>query len=384
MNQLLNLQQLFDQTILGISFSRYLTAFIFLFLALILKKVLAHLFTKVIFKAAQKTSSDLDDILMKSLSKPAEFLVMVGGLFLAIQALQLPTEPTDIKTIAGNFLQVLFTFNLAWFCYSFVSLLEQWLGHWAGKTESTLDDHLIPFVRKTLRIFIVAMTVLFLVQNLGYSISGLLASLGLGGLAVALAAKDSLSNIFGSVMILLDRPFMIGDWIKAGDMEGTVEEIGFRSTRIRTFAKTLITVPNSVLMNLSVDNFSRMPKRRIKLYVGVTYDATTTQMREAVASIKQMLRDHPAIDQDFFLVNFTDFGASSLDIMVYCFTTSTVWSEYLDAREDVCLKIMQTLEGLGMEIAFPSRTVYLQQSSTDPGEKDPNREDAAISETMQA
>ena len=164
-------------------------------------------------------------------------------------------------------------------------------------------------------------------------------------------------------MILLDRPFVIGDWIKADDMEGTVEEIGFRSTRIRTFAKTLITVPNSSLMNMSIDNFSQMPKRRIKLTIGITYDTTTAQMRQAVTDIKQMLREHPAIDQDFFLVNFTDFGASSLDIMVYCFTTSTVWTEYLDARQDVCLKLMETLENLGLEIAFPSRTLYLHQES---------------------
>jgi MscS family membrane protein len=250
-----------------------------------------------------------------------------------------------------------------------VSLLEHWLSHWAGRTESTLDDQLIPFIRKTLRVFIVFLAILFLIQNLGYSISGLLASLGLGGLAVALAAKDSLSNIFGSIMILLDRPFIIGDWIKAGNLEGTVEEIGFRSTRIRTFSKTLITIPNSVLMNMSIDNFSQMPKRRIKLTVGVTYDTTPAQMRQAVAAIKQMLQEHPAIHQEFFLVNFTDFGVSSLDIMVYCFTTSTVWGEYLDAREDICLKIMEALAEIGLEIAFPSQTLYMHDMDQEDGAK---------------
>ena len=122
------------------------------------------------------------------------------------------------------------------------------------------------------------MATILAIQNLGYSVSGLLASLGIGGLAVALAAKDTLSNVFGSLMLILDRPFKLGDWIKAGDMEGTVEEIGFRSTRIRTFAKTLITVPNSIIANLPLDNFSRMPKRRIKLTVGVTYATTPAQM----------------------------------------------------------------------------------------------------------
>ena len=298
-------------------------------------------------------------MLLKSLRKPAEFLVFVIGLSFVIEILQLPHEPTDLDGMANDVIHVLLTFNIAWFCYNLVSLLEHWLNHWAEKTDSTLDDQLIPFIRKSLRVFIVVMALLMLIQNLGYSISGLLASLGLGGLAVALAAKDSLSNIFGSLMILLDRPFTLGDWVKAGDIEGTIEEVGFRSTRIRTFAKTQITVPNSNLMNMTIDNYSRMPKRRIKMTVGVTYATTPAQMRQTLTEIKQMLRDHPAIDQDFFLVNFTDFGASSLDIMIYCFTSSTVWIEYLEAREDVCLKIMEIIEKLGLEIAFPSRSVYL-------------------------
>jgi MscS family membrane protein len=148
-------------------------------------------------------------------------------------------------------------------------------------------------------------------------------------------------------------------------MEGTVEEVGFRSTKIRTFAKTLISVPNSAITNISIDNFSRMPKRRIKLTVGVTYETTPARMREAVARIRAMLEAHPAIDQEFMLVNFTDFAASSLDILVYCFTSTTVWAEYLAAREDVCLKIMDILEELGMEIAFPSRSVYLRGKEGD-------------------
>jgi len=363
MENLADIQKILDQTFAGISLGQFAMVFGILFIALLLKKVIAHLFTKTIFKAAQKTSSKMDDALLVSLNKPAEFLIIVLACYLSVEVLQLPQEPNNIDRIARNFVYVLLTFNLAWLCYNAVALLEIWSSHWVGRTESTLDDHLLPFIRKSLRVFIVFIAILMLVQNLGYSISGLLASLGLGGLAFALAAKDSISNIFGSIMILLDRPFMIGDWIKADDMEGTVEEIGFRSTRIRTFAKTLITVPNSSLMNMSIDNFSRMPKRRIKLTVGVTYDTTPAQMRQAVSDIKQMLRNHPAIDQDFFLVNFTDFGASSLDIMVYCFTSSTIWTEYLEAREDVCLKIMEILEKLGLEIAFPSRTLYMHQMS---------------------
>jgi MscS family membrane protein len=359
------IEQIFSGTFLGIGLGRYAIACGILILALILKKVLAHVFTHVIFPLAEKTDSRYDDLLLQGLKKPAELLIVIGGLFVALQVLQLPAEPVDVRRFAYALLKILVTFDVAWFAFNMVSLLEAYLGQWVSRTESTLDDHLLPFVRKSLRVFIIFLAALMAIQNLGYSISGLLASLGIGGLAVALAAKDTLANVFGSLMIIVDRPFHIGDWVKAGDIEGVVEEVGFRSTKIRTFAKTLISVPNSTLTNMAIDNFSRMPKRRIKLTVGVTYETTPEKMREAVAGIRNMLTEHPAIDQEFFLVNFTDFGASSLDIMVYCFTRTTVWGEYLEAREDVCLKIMDILERLELEFAFPSRSIYLRGKQDD-------------------
>jgi MscS family membrane protein len=356
------LEAILQETFLGISLSRFAGAFLVLIAALILKRIFAHLFVKVIFPLATRTKSRYDDLFLQSIRKPAELLLVIIGLFVAVQILQLPTEPADLRRGAYGLLKGLVTFDIAWALFNLVSLLEAFLSGWVSKTESTLDDHLLPFIRKSVRAFIIFLALIMTIQNLGYSISGLLASLGIGGLAVALAAKDTLSNIFGSMMIILDRPFHIGDWIKTGDMEGTVEEIGFRSTKIRTFAKTLITVPNNIIANLSVDNISRMPKRRIKLTVGVTYETSPEQMRRAVEAIRDLLRTHPAIDQDFFLVNFTEFNASSLDILVYCFTKTTVWGEYLDARQDVCLQIMDILEAHGMEIAFPSRSIYLRNA----------------------
>jgi MscS family membrane protein len=353
------LSQLFSQTFLGIALGRFAAAFALLLLTLILKRVLGHLFVTVLFPFACKTDNGYDDLALDSIRKPAEFFVVIAGLFAAVQILQLPPEPVDLPGFAATFLKILVIFDMAWVLFNLVSVLDTFLGTLVSRTESTLDDNLLPFVRKSLRIFIVFMAVLIAIQSLGFSISTLLASLGIGGLAVALAARDTLSNLFGSLMIILDRPFYIGDWVKAGDIEGTVEEVGFRSTKIRTFAKTLVSVPNSTITNLAIDNLSRMPKRRIMLTVGVTYRTTPKEMREAVAAIRAMLGSHPAIDQEFSLVNFTEFGASSLDILVYCFTTTTAWADYLAAREDVCLQIMDILEGMGLEFAFPSRTVYL-------------------------
>lgn len=348
-----------DQTFLGISLGQFAAVFGVLILALTCKKILGYLFKRFLNPLTEKTATEYDDQLVNGLKKPLELLVLTAGLFVAFSILQLPTEPYNLKQLTNSALKVLVTFCGGWALFNMIDLLDSWLEHWAKETESVLDKQLLPFVRKTLKTFIVVMALIMVIQNLGYSISGLLASLGIGGLAVALASRDALSNIFGSMMIILDRPFKIGDWVKAGDMEGTIEEIGFRSTRIRTFTKSLITVPNNLIANLPIDNFSRMPQRRIKLTIGVTYDTTSAQMTAAVEQIRTLLRTHPAIDQEFFLVNFTDFGSSSLDIMVYCFTTTTDWGEYLDARQSLSLQIMEILERMGLAIAFPSRTIYL-------------------------
>lgn len=362
------LDLVFQQTFLGISMSRFAVAFLIFLLALIFRKVLNHIFFKVIYPLAAKTRSRYDDQFFQAIRKPAEWLVVIIGTFAAIHLLQLPVEPVDLRSGAIALFKVLVTFDVAWALFNLIGLIETFLEGWVSKTESTLDDQLLPFIRKCLRIFVIFLAAIMTIQNLGYSISGLLASLGIGGLAVALAAKDTLSNIFGSLMILLDRPFHVGDWIKAGDLEGIVEEVGFRSTKIRTFGKTQITVPNNVIANLAVDNISRRPKRRINITVGVTYETKPEQMRQAVALIREMLGNHPGIDQEFILVNFTDFGASSLDILVYCFTKTIVWAEYLEAREDVNLKIMEILEDLGLEIAFPSRSIYIRGAADEQPE----------------
>ena len=351
---------------LGITIGRYATALGIVLGAYIAKKIFSFFFKKTLIPLAQKSRKKFDDRLLKCLHKPAEFLVFLAGLFIASRVLQLPVEPFDVQHLVSSTLKALVILDLAWLLFNLVDIVDHYLGQWAIRTESTLDDHLAPLVRKSLRIFIVVMAGLMAIQTFGYPVTGVLASLGIGGLAFALAARDTVSNIFGSLMIIFDRPFQTGDWIKAGDMEGTVEEIGFRSTKIRTFAKTLISVPNNIIANMALDNYSRMPKRRIRMNVGVTYDASPAQMRQAVNQIREMLRNHPAIDQEFFLVNFTDFGASSLDIMVYCFTVTTDWEKYLEIREDVCLKIMDILESIGLEIAFPSKTVYLRHDEPEP------------------
>jgi MscS family membrane protein len=200
----------------------------------------------------------------------------------------------------------------------------------------------------------------WVVQLLGYNISSILAGLGVGGLAVALALQDTLANFFGSVFIFMDRPFMVGDMVEIEGTQGTVEQIGFRSTRIRTWPATLVSIPNKTVASTKIDNWSKMPKRRVFQTVGVTYETSADQMEEAVAAVRGILENDDGVDQDYIVVRFTDFGASSLDILVYYFTRSVAYDEHLATKERVNLAIMRALRGMGLSIAFPTTTVYFE------------------------
>jgi MscS family membrane protein len=361
-----NLTILLDKTFLDIPLSRYAYALLAVLVALVGKKIFAFLLTKLFAPLTRRTATDLDDQLLECIRKPLELLVVVFGLFVAVQILQLPEEPVDLRAGAYSVLRALITVAGGWALFNMAGVFGSYLESLSAKTDNDLDDHLVPFIRKSLRVFIVVLAAIMVIQNLGYSTSGLLASLGIGGMALALASKDTLANIFGSLMIIFDRPFKIGDAVTAGDMEGVVEEVGFRSTKIRTFNKSLISVPNSLIANMPIDNITSSNKRRIRMTIGVTYDASPAQLRDVTGRIRTMLTNHAGLDPEAVQVNFTDFGASSLDILIQCFTLTPQWNEYMDVREDVCLRIMEILEESGLAFAFPSRTVYLHAAGPQP------------------
>ncbi len=359
--------QTLDQTFLGNSLWQYLAFAGVIIATLVVRLIVRRAIDVWLKRLTAKTSWEADDQLLAAFRKPAFFLVWISGLYLALEVLSLPNDPVDLPRFFRALFTSLLIVDAAWFLYQATAILSVYLTRYTDKTESKLDDQLVPIVQKALRIVIVALTFVMIVQNLGYSVSSLLAGLGLGGLAFALAAKDSLANMFGSVTIFTDRPFQIGDWIKTPAVEGVVEDVGFRSTRVRTFEKTLVTIPNSKIANDTIENMDARPIRRIMMTVGVTYDTSADQMEQAVEAIREILRTHPHIDQGYWLVNFTEFGASSLNIFIYCFADTKVWADYLDVRQSVNLLIMRELEKLGLDFAFPSQTVYLRQEAQLPG-----------------
>jgi MscS family membrane protein len=318
--------------------------------------------TKTLFaslrRIAAKTRFEHDDRFLDALEKPTASFILVLGIYMATVTLPLDEEWMDVIETLFRGISIFIVF------WGLFRLADVTVDVMASVSSASATDSFRGFgnlVKKSLRIFIIIVGVVMVIDNLGYNIGGILATLGIGGAAFAFAAKDTIANLYGSVALALDRPFQEGDWIQVGSVvDGDVEEIGLRSTKVRTWPKTVISIPNAVLANEMINNWSRMPKRRIKQVVGVTYETSPDTMEQIVEAIRELLRQDEGVNQDFILVNWTDFGSSSLDILVYYFTSTTKWLEHMDIRQRINVKIAKAVEAHGSSVAFPTRTLYLE------------------------
>lgn len=349
-----------QEVLWGVSVPNLILATLIIFVGFVTRGLVIHLFRRYLSRFASQTQAKWDDDLVSLLPIPLSWSVQIGFWYLASLPLALPVEPVDIRTYVDQGLQVALAVTLGWAVLAVVDVITNLIARASSKTQSRLDDQLVPLLRKTMKIIVVLTFSVLVVQNLGYSVTSLLASLGVGGLALALAAQDTVSNVFGSVVVFTDRPFQMGDWIEVGGIEGTVEEVGFRTTRIRRFDKSLVTLPNQTFSSSPITNHSQRNVRRIDMTIGVTYETNASQMKGLLAEIRELIGKHPDIDQGFNFVHFTEFGASSLDVRIYCFTKSTVWKEYLATQEGLMLEIMELVERHGLEMAFPTRTIYFR------------------------
>jgi MscS family membrane protein len=297
-----------------------------------------------------------------SFEKPVGILAMALFWLLALPLLDLPLSALSALRVAA---QLVLSAALVWGVYRLVDLLSAHFAALAARTESRFDDLLIPLVSRAIKIVVLAFVVLFIAQNLDVDITSLLAGLGIGGIAFALAAKDTVENLFGSVTVLVDRPFNIGDWVLIGDQEGTVEEIGFRSTRLRTFYNSRITIPNSMLVHSCVDNLGARRYRRIKCMIGVQYDTPAEKIEAFCEGIRELIRRHPYTRKDYYLVYFNAFADSSFDILLYAFHETPDWPTELRERHRLFVDIVRLARRLGVEFAFPTRTLHV--ASAPPG-----------------
>ncbi len=344
----------------GVAAWRLVAAALIIFLGFFSRRFVAWLFGGFLKRRVGKTRVQWDDDLVRLVPKPLALVVQILLWQVAAAILLLPEEPLNLRRFVTDGLNAAVAVALVWVFFRLTDVLALALQRAAARTDTRLDDQAVPLLRKTIKVFVGVVVAVMIIQNLGYSVTSLIASLGIGGLALALAAKDTVANFFGSVVIFTDAPFQIGDWVEFDGVEGTVEEVGFRTTRIRKFDKGLVTVPNQKFTSTSITNYSNRKIRRLKLTVGVSYETSAEAMERLLEALRLMIAGHPGIGKDFYLVHFTNFGASSLDILIYCFTTTAEWTTFLEIQEDVMLRIMRIIAAHGLEIAYPTRTVYLR------------------------
>jgi MscS family membrane protein len=255
--------------------------------------------------------------------------------------------------------KLLVAVSIVWLFYRAVDIVTDYIDYRTSLTEHRLDPSLASFLNGTMKVLVTLIVLVLVASNMGVNVTGLVAGLGIGGLAVALAAKEPLENLFASLVIFMDRPFRAGDWVAIEGVEGTVENVGFRSTRIRTFYNSLITVPNAEVTRLKVDNLGVRRQRRIKTTISVTYGTPPAKMEAFCAGVRELIRAHPYTRNDRYSVWFDDFGPASLDIQLICHLDTQDYATERRERHRLFLDIMRLAQSMGVEFAFPTQTIYM-------------------------
>lgn len=346
-----------QQLLASLHIGNWVVNFIIVFFITLFIQLMWRAFTKKTQKVIDRTENYWDDIIWYALCRPMNWLILFMGASMALRVIA-ESEQLLISNYVPIIQKISILLLIGW---SFWRLIY--------KTEQTFIEHehkdttTVTAVAKLAKLSTAIITSLSVIQTLGVSISGVLAFGGMGGLVVGMAAKDLLSNLFGALMVYMDKPFRVGDWIRSPDkaIEGTVESIGWRVTRIRTFDKRPLYVPNSLFTQIVVENPSRMSNRRIKETFGLRY-CDIHQIELITKMVREMLENHPEIDKrQTLIVNFDYFNNSSLDFFIYTFTKTTNWVAYHEIKQDVLLKVAQIVEKQGAEFAFPTRQLVIEK-----------------------
>ncbi|MAW21585.1 MAG: mechanosensitive ion channel protein MscS [Flavobacteriales bacterium] len=356
---------------LGNKLQDYLWLLAAIMIGLLFKKLISRYFSRLLFKIVGKKDSSVGvDRFDELLTKPIGLCVMLSIIFLGASHIQYPSEwglvsedELGLKMFISKGFALLYVFSVFWILLKLIDYVGLILHKRAEETESKMDDQLIPFIIEIAKILTYLFAIFIIMGNVfDVNVTALATGLGIGGIAIAMASKESLENLLGSFTIFFDRPFTVGDVVTAGNVTGVVEKVGFRSTRIRTFDKSIVTVPNKNMISTELDNLGERPVRRAKFNIGLTYDASIEQIKKVVKDIQEMIDKHPKTNQDG-RVRFKEFGGSSLDIMVMYFVDSPNWDDFIDTKQDINYQIMDIVQKNKCDFAFPSSTVYLQKNN---------------------
>ncbi|HEY9116338.1 MAG TPA: mechanosensitive ion channel domain-containing protein [Roseivirga sp.] len=349
---------------LGLHLWQYLGVLILVTLGFLIHLMFTVALRKILFAILHKYGKiDLANQFLNPVVRPFSLVIIAELASLFIPVLQFPAF------IATNLIllsHALVPFFATFFFYRLVDILGHYLRKMAERSENTLDDQLVPLVTKVLHVFVIIVGFVAILRGFKFDIWPILTGLSIGGLAFALAAQDTLKNFFGSLMIFIDRPFQIGDWVTAGEIDGTVEEVGFRSTRVRTFRDSVMYVPNSLISNTTVDNHGRRKYRRFYTRLSITYDTPTRLIEVFVKGVEEIVKKHPDTRKDYYNIFLNEYGGSALEVMLYIFFKVPDWNNELRCRQEIMLEVNKLAEHLGVRFAFPTQTLMIEQV---PGQK---------------
>lgn len=369
--------QIISSEILSLLNEKYLYIENWKWLALVALLFVAHLFRFIINHIIVHTKklnlsiyklSFYKHFSQNSVEKP---IASVLALLLIVTGVHAISPGEKLTEILSTLLKVFIIYHLIVLSYHAANALGDAFEEFNSKTESTIDDQLARIVKKTLRVFTVIMGVLIGLQNLGVNVTALLAGLGIGGVALAFAAQDTVSNVFGTITILFDSPFRIGDRILVSGFDGTVEEVGFRSTRIRTLTNSIVTIPNSVIAKENIENLSLRTHFRLRHVFGVEYSTPYEKIDQFCIKIRELLQQNQYVDKDRIIVYFNEYAESSLNIIMICHLKIPETSLDLSEQHLILGQVYHLADSLQIQFAFPSRTLYLQ--NTDLQKQEPQK-----------
>lgn len=356
----------FDWTLFGIQLWQWIGLAALLVLAWLVSWLLARLSLRIVRPLARRSATTMDDRLLENGAPPLRFLIFLGLLTIGILALRLAISA---EAFLLDLVRAFVVFSVVWLVFRLVDIFSQWSHQRLAERGRLAATSMLPLARKTLKVFLGALGLLAVLQNLGVNVTTLVAGLGVGGLALALASQKTIENFFGGMTLVTDQPVRVGDVCRFGDTIGTVEQVGLRSTRIRTPDRTLVTVPNSKFSEMQLENLSKRDKIRLIVQLGLLYETTPDQLRWVLVELRRSLYAHPKVLADPARVRFVGFGAYSLDVEVFAYVETTDFNEFLAVREDVFLRFLDIVAESGTGFAFPSQTTYLERSEKPSGER---------------
>jgi MscS family membrane protein len=348
-----------EQTFYGNSLYNWMISLILIIGALLLNNIIVLLNKHVIQKLTNKTNNRLDDILFQMLEAPVLLGIALFAIWLAAKRLDLGAP---VENIISKSYKILTVVNITWFAARLVNALieEYWVSKADAGKHKILDTHLISILRRTILTVIWSLGIVMALNNIGIDVRALLGTLGIGGLAFALAAQDTIKNMFGGITIFTDRPFRIGDRVKVDKYDGFIEDIGMRSTRLRTLEKRLVTIPNYKMVDAPVENISEEPMRRVLMKLGLTYNTTPDKMNEAMAILKDMPNRVKDISEKDIVVAFTDFTDFSLVITFVYFMKKN--ADVMETPSQVNSEILRSFNQANLQFAFPTQTVFIEKA----------------------